>query len=166
LAPTIGACMIQAEENIAMNIIRQTRSGIEVLNWLQAVLVLAHESRRSIDAASNALRSGEVRTFYSLFVSELHTMRTIVDRFVQAGHFEKVATAGAFCSFRATALAHGVGGVGFTSTGHETDELFIAIEQSTNSEELEEIAEYIEAEFANDFAYDDDDEDDGYDIAA
>lgn len=123
-----------------MNIIRQTRNGTEVLGWLQAVLVLAHESRKSIDAASSTLRSGDVRTFYSLFVSEIHTMRNIVDRFVQAGHFENVATAGAFSSFRATALAHGVGGVGFTPTGHETDELFLPIAQCTDPAELGEIA--------------------------
>ena len=86
-------------------------------------------------------------------------MKTIVDRFVQAGHFEKVATAGAYCSFKAMALAYGVGGVGFTPTGHETDELFLAIEQCTNPDELEEIAEYVEAEFADDFMCDDDDDD-------
>lgn len=57
-----------------MLITRQTATGIEQLPWLRAVLALASEARLPLAEASAALRSGERRTYLSLFASENDTM--------------------------------------------------------------------------------------------
>jgi hypothetical protein len=57
-----------------MLITRQTAAGIEQLPWLRAVLALANEARLPLDEASAALRSGERRTFFSVFTTENDTM--------------------------------------------------------------------------------------------
>ena len=58
-----------------MLITRQTTTGIvEQLSWLQALLTLASEARLPLAEASAALRSGERRTYFSVFTSEIDPM--------------------------------------------------------------------------------------------
>lgn len=87
-----------------MNIIRHTSNGSEVLTWLQAMLLLAHESRKSIEEASAALRSGECRTFSSRFSMESDNMIDIADRLIAAGLAEEVWKAGVFASTKGELL--------------------------------------------------------------
>ena len=147
------------------NVIRQTRDQVETLTWLRAILLICAEGRKALADVSEALRDGEsIRTSCATYVAESFqesvTMIDIVDRSVRAGHFERVWTAGVYATFRAVAAVHRVRGVAYTPTGHETDELFLAIEHSTDPVELEEIAAYIKAELDDDddYDYDDDDE--------
>lgn len=92
-------------------------------------------------------------------------MKALVDRLIRAGHFEEVWTAGVYASFRGVAVYHGVRGVGFSPTRHETDELFLLVEKMGPAE-LTETAAYIKAELGEDGYYDDEEDFAFDDVAA
>jgi hypothetical protein len=71
------------------------------------MLLLAHESRKSIEEASAALRSGECRTFSSCFSMGSDNMIDIADRLIAAGLGEEVWKAGVYASTKGELLTPG-----------------------------------------------------------
>ncbi|BBO34299.1 hypothetical protein [Lacipirellula parvula] len=92
-------------------------------------------------------------------------MKALVDRLIQAGHFEEVWTAGVYAGFRGVAVFHNVRGVAFKPIGHETDELFLLVDKMEPAE-LRETATYIKAELGEDGYYDDEEDDFVFDDVA
>jgi hypothetical protein len=80
-------------------------------------------------------------------------MYDTIDRFVEAGHFSSVSVAGRYAALRAMTIRFGCESLGFTlaKKNDPTEELFLRIRDLNDADELDAVAEYIEAEFADDY---------------
>lgn len=109
------------------------------LTWLQALLIVAHERRATIDEAAALLRSGkEFTTFPATFSPWRTPMYDTVERLIADGHADRVREAGKF------AEAKTEWDVTWTPADeHPANELFHAINECNDDDELADIAEFI-----------------------
>lgn len=119
------------------------------LTFLQALLIVAHERRTSIEDAAALLRSGEEFTTFSGIFSQWRTrMYEIADRLIAAGHIERVCEAGQFATLRAETLGPHLRITDLRwspDDEHLANELFQAISDCEDADELTDLGEYIES---------------------
>lgn len=94
-------------------------------------------------------------------------MFNTIDRLVQAGHFERVMVAGFYAEFRAVAIRYGCDNLRFSvNVAHPANQLFSLIDEWDNADALDGVAFYIRQEFADDFHFDKEVEDEEYEAFA
>ncbi|WP_428306523.1 hypothetical protein [Lacipirellula sp.] len=146
------------------NVIRQTRSQVETLTWLRAILLICAEARRGLDEVSEALRDGEVRTSCATYVAEscLESTAMIVCNFgdfsdlqaaaellIEGGHADRVKEAAKFATSKLEILDLG-GDVDWTPNDEDDAHnlLFELVDENYDEIALLGFSMYVERRLA------------------